>query len=116
MSDEIFVISVQGEVDVQVGNGRWEPLRPGITIRPGNQRVRICAGKGAQAAVAFGTEKVKIVGQESVVTIEAEVQGDHTERKVTQDPGVGTVSVKQLPQFQSDFQVSTPRLTVSTRG
>lgn len=44
------------------------------------------------------------------------MKGDQLVAEVKIDPGVCSVSVKQLAQFETDFQVSTPRLTASVKG
>ncbi|MDO8626322.1 MAG: hypothetical protein Q7K39_02595 [Candidatus Magasanikbacteria bacterium] len=44
------------------------------------------------------------------------IKGADGKPAVKTDPGEAKTSIKQLPQFATDFQVSTPRLVCSVRG
>lgn len=59
--------------------------------------------------------KMFVVNADEPTEISIELGSDGKPVVVT-DPGVAQTSVKQLPMFETDFQVSTPRLTCSVRG
>lgn len=112
---EIVIQEVQGEVDVQTSpKEKWGAARPGARIPVGS---KICTGVGSSAAVSFGTNSVAIISECTVCDIQAfEVRGEELVARILLDPGVARVNVRQLAQFHTDFQVSTPRLTCSVRG
>lgn len=112
---DIVVQDVQGEVDVQAdAKAAWTPAAKGTKLAPG---ARVCTGIGGQALLAFGANSVAIVSEATMFEIRSfGMKGDELVAEAYIDPGIAHVSVKQVEQFQTDFQVSTPRLTCSIRG
>jgi hypothetical protein len=110
----IMIGQVKGEVDVRI-DGKWITAEKGQILEVGDM---VATGEDSEVVLYFyncppdGTGGVAIIGSNSVGEIEEKdgIMG------VSVDPGVATVSVKQLPQFQTDFQVSTPRDVCSVRG
>ena len=114
-STEIRLQEVKGEVEYQAApKTAWKAAQVGDILPVGT---KLCSGANSAAVLAFGTNSVAMIRDMSVLTINAYgMQGDQLVAQVMIDPGVCTVSVKQLAQFQTDFQVSTPRLTASVKG
>ncbi|MEK7866217.1 MAG: hypothetical protein AAB434_06000, partial [Planctomycetota bacterium] len=112
---DIVVKEVKGEAEVQTApKTNWLPLTPGLKLSPG---AKICTGIDGEAVLLFGTNSVAIVTEVSTFEIRSfGMKGDELVAEAFIDPGVAHVSVKQLEQFETDFQVSTPRLTCSVRG
>ncbi|MEK7865265.1 MAG: hypothetical protein AAB434_01190 [Planctomycetota bacterium] len=112
---EIRIQEVTGEVEYQAApKTPWKAAQVGDVLPVGTKLV---TGVESAAALAFGTNSVALVRQVTTLDITAfGMEGDKLAAKVKIDPGVCTVSVKQLAQFQTDFQVSTPRLTASVKG
>ncbi|GEM_PF-3857079 len=112
---EIRVQEVKGEVEYQAApKTEWKVAQVGDILPVGT---KLCTGVDSGAVLAFGTNSVAMLQQASMMNIAAfEMKGDELVAQVKIDPGVCSVSVKQLAQFQTDFQVSTPRLTASVRG
>ncbi|MEW6035772.1 MAG: hypothetical protein AB1529_04110 [Candidatus Micrarchaeota archaeon] len=113
----ITVIEVEGEAEVGHLKKNWTTINRGDVLQVEDT---IVTGEDGQVAVGFlnctkggAGDSVMIVRSSSLVTIKA-VGGEQVE--VFVDPGISHVSVKQLAQYQTDFQVSTPRLTCSVRG
>jgi hypothetical protein len=117
----IAVIEVEGEAEVGHLKKNWTTLKRGDVLQVGDT---IVTGEDGQVAVGFlyctksvnGSrlgDSVLLVRNSTLATI-LSVGGEHVE--VFIDPGISHVSVKQLAQFQTDFQVSTPRLVCSVRG
>jgi len=111
----IVVQEVKGEVDVRTGpKEKWVPAVAGMRIPVGS---KICTGIESGAVVSFGTNSVALVSECTVCSIQTfEMRGEELVAGIHLEPGVAQVSVKQLAQFHTDFQVSTPRLTCSVRG
>ncbi len=111
----IVVQDAQGEVDVRVSaRDKWLPASKGMRLAVGS---RLCTGVESGVVVSFGTNSVALVSACSMCEIQAfEVRGEELVAKIHIEPGVAQVNVKQLPQFHTDFQVSTPRMTCSVRG
>lgn len=111
----IVVQEVQGEVDVRTpAQEGWVPARAGMRIPVGS---KLCTGVESGAVVSFGTNSVAIVSACSICEIRTfEMRGEELVARVHIEPGIAKVNVKQLAQFHTDFQVSTPRLTCSVRG
>lgn len=112
---EIVVQEVQGEVDVRTSaKEKWIAATKGMSLAPG---AKFCTGVGSAVAIAFGTNSVALVAECSVCEIRAfEVRGEELVANIRLEPGTAQVHVKQLAQFHTDFQVSTPRLTCSVKG
>ncbi len=112
---EIRVQEVTGEVEYQAApKTAWKTAQVGDLLPVG---AKLCTGVESSAALAFGTNSVALLREASLLDINAfGMQGDQLVAQVMIDPGVCTVSFKQLATFQTDFQVSTPRLTASVRG
>ncbi|GEM_PF-1797508 len=112
---DIVVQEVRGEVEVQTApKTKWIVPTNGLKLSPG---AKLCTGVDGQAVVTFGANSVAIVTEASMFEIRSfGMKGDELVAEAFIDPGVAHVSVKQLEQFQTDFQVSTPRLTCSVRG
>lgn len=112
---DIVVMEVTGEVDVRNTPGeKWGPAAAGQRLSVG---AKICTGVGSSTVVAFGTNSVALVTEATLFEIRRyAMDGDKLVAQVFIDPGVTRVSVKQVAQFQTDFQVSTPRLTCSVKG
>ena len=115
VSLDILVQEVQGEVDVRPSaKEKWVPAAKGMKLPPG---AKLCTGVGSGVAVSFGTNSVALVSECTVCEIRTfEMRGEDLVASIHLDPGRAKVSVKQLAQFHTDFQVSTPRLTCSVRG
>ncbi len=92
-------------------------VQKGQVLQAGDE---IYTGKDSQVVVAFidcgygnGDDVgIAIIQSGSMGKIIAE----NGKPAIYLEPGVATVSVKQLEQFQTDFQVSTPRLVCGVRG
>lgn len=112
---DIVLQEVQGEVEVRLSEKeKWTAATKGLKVRPG---AKLCTGVGSGAALAFGSNSVVLISECTILTIQAfEMRGDKLVASVHLDPGVAKVSVKQLAQFHTDFQVSTPRQTCSVKG
>lgn len=112
---EIVVQEVRGEVEVQAAPGtKWMAAKAGQRLAAG---AKIVTGVGGEAVILFGANSVAIVTEASIFEIRSfGMKGDELVAEAFIDPGVAHVSVKQLAQFQTDFQVSTPRLTCSVKG
>ena len=114
----IMVGQVDGEVDVEV-DGEWKTAEKGQVLGPGD---KIATGENSQIVLYFyncdfaGAEGVRdevaIIGSSSL----GELGEEDGKQTLSVDPGVTISSVKQYPQFQTDFQVSTPRDCASVRG
>lgn len=115
---QIMIVEVKGEADLRRADGEFLTAEKGQLLEPGDA---IYTGENSQVTVAFfncgfgnGNDDV------GIAIIKASQMGKIIQKDgkpaVFFDPGVATVSVKQLAQFQTDFQVSTPRLTCSVRG
>ncbi|MBI5228029.1 hypothetical protein HY988_05560 [Candidatus Micrarchaeota archaeon] len=113
---KIFIAEVKGVADKKSGNGNFEPLEKGAEINVGDVIVTdkdssvvlyiVCSDDpdNAHMAIMQAASKWTIKGIEG------------SDIKIDMDPGVAHTSVKELEQFETDFQVSTPRLTCSVRG
>lgn len=114
-SFQITITEVKGEVDVQADpKSNWKPAQQGDVLPVG---AKLCTGIDSGAVLAFGTNSVAMVREASMMDIVSfGMNGDELVAQVKVDPGVCSVSVKQLEKFKTDFQVSTPRLTASVRG
>lgn len=112
---EISLLDVQGEADVQLAaNAKFDPAAKGAKLPVG---ASVVTGTGGMVTLGFGTNSVAVVRQETTFTVRSfAMQGGRLVANVFINPGVCNVSVKQLPQFITDFTVSTPRLTASVRG
>jgi hypothetical protein len=112
----IVVGQVTGEVDVEI-NGEWKTAEKGQVLKAGD---KVSTGEDSEIVLYFYNceielgvvDEVAIIGSNSI----GELQDKDGKLSLYTDPGVATVSVKQLPQFQTDFQVSTPRDCASVRG
>ncbi len=112
---DIIFVEANGEVDVRPSaKDKWVAATKGMRIPAG---AKVCTGAGSSAAIAFGTNSVALVSECSVCEVRAfEMRGEELVANIYIDPGVAKVNVKQLAQFHTDFQVSTPRMTCSVRG
>lgn len=112
---QITVTEVKGDVDVQAdAKSPWTPAKQGDVIAIGS---KLQTGLDSAAVLAFGTNSVAMVREGSSFEIVSfGMKGDELVAQVNINPGVASVSVKQLEQFKTDFEVSTPRLTASVRG
>lgn len=112
---DIYIVEVEGEVDVQFApKEAWMPAVKGAKLAVGS---KVMSGIGGKAVLAFGSNSVAQVDEATSFEIRSfGMQGDKLVANVYIDPGVAHVALKQLAQFQTDFQVSTPRLTCSVRG
>lgn len=110
---EIIVADVVGAVETRKGEAISHDQRLGI----GDKLYAFDATVVIGVVCSDDPDNVKIfvieVDEPSEISI---VEGPDGKPTVVKDPGVATVSVKELPQFETDFQVSTPRLTCSVRG
>ncbi len=115
-SPEITIQQVQGEeVEFRTDSkSPWEAAAPGKKLRAGSQ---VCTGVSSEVILSFGDGSAAIVRELSMLTVIAfELRGDELIAQVKINPGVCEVSVKELPQYRTNFEVSTPRLTASVRG
>lgn len=112
---DITVQDVRGEADSRPRKeDAWTPLEKGSALPVGAE---ICTGVGASVWLAFGANSVALVRESSMFRVESfGMEGDSLVARVRIDPGVASVSVVQRPQFLTDFEVSTPRVTASIRG
>jgi len=115
VSLDIYIVEVEGEVDVQFApKEAWMPAVKGAKLAVGS---KLMSGIGGKAVFAFGSNSVAQMGEATSFEIRSfGMQGDKLVANVLIDPGVAHVALKQLGAFQTDFQVSTPRLTCSVRG
>ncbi len=109
----VYIAKQAGAVE----NENGEQMNPGDTLQAGD---RIYASD-ADITIAVecsddpGNVKIFVIkaGEPTEISI---VEGEDGKPEVVQDPGTAKVSVKELAQFATDPQVSTPRLTCSVRG
>ncbi|MEK7866218.1 MAG: hypothetical protein AAB434_06005 [Planctomycetota bacterium] len=115
VSLEIVVQEVQGEVDVRPSaKDKWVAATKGMKLAPG---AKVCTGVTSGVAISFGTNSVALVSECTVCNIKTfEMRGEELVAGIHLEPGIAKVTVKQLEQFHTDFQVSTPRLTCSVKG
>jgi hypothetical protein len=114
---KLFVAEVNGEVDIKkAGKDNYQPVEKGTEIEVGDE---IVTGDGSSVVIAKvctdspDLASIALVSENTLWRLES-IEGGMA--NVYIDPGVAQVSVKQLEQFETDFQVSTPRLTCATRG
>lgn len=114
----MMIAEVKGEADVR-HNGKTSPAVKGQILSMGDE---IITGDDSEVSVAlfncnYGDNEnnygLALVRSDSMGSIAKTSDGRPT---IFFDPGVANVSVKELQTFETDFQVSTPRLTCSTRG
>ncbi len=114
---QIMIVEVKGEADVKRGDELMTAEKE-MMLEQGDE---VYVGENSQVVVAFfncgfGPEGADI----GIAIISAKHMGKITTKNgkpaVFLDPGVAQVSVKTLSQFQTDFQVSTPRMVCGVRG
>ena len=109
-----FIASQAGVVETKEG----KQMNPGDELAIGDKLYAFDADITIAVLCGDDLNNIKIfvikAGEETVEISIAE--GEDGKPAVEQDPGTATVSVKELAQFETDFQVSTPRLTCSVRG
>lgn len=114
---QIMIVEVKGEADVKRGDELLTAEKEQI-LQPGDE---IYVGEGGQVVVAFiNCGFGKNADDVGIAIVKGGQMGKIIQKDgkaaVFFDPGVASVSIKQYPQFATDFQVSTPRLTCSVRG
>jgi hypothetical protein len=112
---EMIVATVEGVVETKDGT----PVEKGMVVNFGDQ---FYVEEGGSLVIGIvcsdDPDNVRVIGvyEVSEITQVTVTEGPDGKPTVKRDPGVASVSVKQLPAFETDFQVSTPRLTCSVRG
>lgn len=115
----IMIVEIKGEVDVKHKGGDFSPAKKGQILSMDDE---IVTGDDSQVGIAFlNCHFGDDTSDYGFSMIQSDSMGKITKDKdgkpsIFFDPGVAHVSVKELQTFETDFQVSTPRLTCSTRG
>lgn len=113
----IMIVGIEGEADIK-HDGKVSSAKKGQILDIGDE---IYTGDNSHVFVAFfncdfGTEFEGGITQIQSDSMGKIITTDDGKPGIFFDPGVAHVSVKRLEQFETDFQVSTPRLTCSVRG
>ncbi|MDO8617990.1 MAG: hypothetical protein Q7N87_03865 [Candidatus Uhrbacteria bacterium] len=110
---EIIVAKVVGAVETKAGKAVAADDR----LKIGDKLYTVDGLLIIGVVCSDDPENVKMFVVEADEPTEISVeQGADGKPVIKTDPGVANVSIKELPQFETDFQVSTPRLTCSVRG
>ncbi len=114
----IMIVEVTGEADVR-RDGKASPATKGQILNDGDE---IITGDNSHVSVAFlNCHFGDDTSDYGLAVIQSDSMGRITKTSdgkpsISFDPGVAHVSVKELQTFETDFQVSTPRLTCAVRG
>lgn len=114
---QIMIVEVKGEASLKKGDV-VVPAEKGQILDVGDE---IYTGEDSQVVVAFiGCGYGDNEDDVGIAIVQSEHKGEIIDQggkpAVSFDPGVATVSVYRYAIFETDFQVSTPRLTCSVKG
>jgi len=110
---EIIVAKVTGAVETKTGDRVASDMRLAVGDKLYTVDAQLIIGVVCDDDPTNVKMFVIEADEPTEISIEVGADGQPT---VSQDPGTATVSIKELPAFATDFQVSTPRLTCSVRG
>ncbi|MBN2190085.1 MAG: FecR domain-containing protein [Candidatus Aureabacteria bacterium] len=115
-ADELFayVVEVQGDVEIRIGQGQWIPARKGIRLKEGDS---VRTGEDSWAALGIGKlGAVKVKGNSEIVLQELSFNPDKTENVfIYLQRGDMLVNAGELKEG-ARFEAATPVSVAAVKG
>ena len=111
---EVTVVAVKGSVDVKLtAEAAWQPVQEGMKIPVG---ATICTGVMSQVDLDLDGHAAVIIRRPSIVRVDRFLLSDQAvETRLHLKVGSMRAGVVK-EQIASDFKITTPAVTLSTRG